>query len=349
MRGHTLGKSGRDLRQNYIQQYLKQFLRRVHPDLFQKYPKEQLRNSTSLQDLLPLVNHEKTAQAGNSSGSSATKLLFYFRPNNPHAPQPIAADPSKDVTQNQSLFKSVEHTIPAIEPPPSIFDEAGGSAKQVALEQEVKSWQTVQSFLELCRKVGVPVKDNDQKDVDLQLDMSVQEIRSIKRSEQVQQKPLSEIFQDGLQSSFSGSHGHRRPTSTLTGVDSGNNTTGESVSQTYLGKIGGTAPALDAQVMIKSNPLLFKSPELSSSRLSKVVRTWIHWQEEDQQLMTTSSELGTPFRLSDWWRKVPVMILSSSKERGEIMKSVGGNRKGMVIVDQEMSKQGLLMFCTYCG
>ncbi|KAF9169744.1 P-type ATPase [Mortierella sp. AD010] len=355
MRGHNVGKSGRGLRQNYVQQYLKQFLRRVHPDLFQNHPKEQLRNSTSLQDLLPLVNHEKDSHmdrrpppSDNSVGSKPTKLVFYFKPNDPPIPPPVTStDALKTRTQSQSQLESIEHILPAFEPK-SISAEAGDTARQSALEQELKSWQMVQSFLELCRKVGVSVKDNDQKDVALQLELSTQEITSKKSmNPQAPQKPLSEIFQEELQTSFSGSIGHQKPTPAWTGASTGNETNIEGISQTYLGKIGGVAPALDAQVMIKSNPLLFKSPELSSSRLSRVIRTWIHWQDEDQHLVTSSStsvQSATPFSLGEWWRKVPIMILSSMKEREEVLSTPGNNKKGMLIVDQEMSKQEMIEY-----
>ncbi|KAG0003209.1 hypothetical protein BGZ79_001431 [Entomortierella chlamydospora] len=355
MRGHNVGKSGRNLRQNYVQQYLKQFLRRVHPDLFQNHPKEQLRNSTSLQDLLPLVNHEKDSHmdrrpppSDSSVGSKPTKLVFYFKPNDPPIPPRLTlTDALKTTTHSQSQLESVEHILPMFEPK-SISTETGDTARQSALEQELKSWQMVQSFLELCRKVGVSVKDSDQKDVALQLELSTQEITSKKSmNPQAPQKSLSEIFQEELQTSFSGSIGHQKPTPTWTGASTGNETNIEGISQTYLGKIGGVAPALDAQVMIKSNPLLFKSSELSSSRLSRVIRTWIHWQDEDQHLVTssnTSIQSATPFRLGEWWRKVPIMILSSMKEREEVLSSPGNNQKGMLIVDQEMSKQEMIEY-----
>ncbi|KAF9109345.1 hypothetical protein BGX27_007730 [Mortierella sp. AM989] len=355
MRAHIVGKSGRDLRQNYIQQYLKQFLQRVHPDLFQNHPKEQLRNSTSLQDLLPLVNHEKhihsdkrPSPSGNSAENDRTKLIFYFKPKNLGTPSSISANSSKAVNQSQSQLESVEHSLPAFVPTNRSI-KADDNTKQDALEQELKSWQTVQSFLELCRKVGVSVKESDQKDVALQLEMSVQEITTKeKMASHIPQKPLSEIFQEELQSSFSGSTGYRKPAQAWKETNIGSTAAGEDVSHSYLGKIGGMAPALDAQVMIESNPLLFKSPELSSSRLSKVVRTWIHWQDEDQQQASSpsASQPSATFCLGNWWRKVPIMILNSKEEREGILRSSENTKKAILVVDQEMSKQEMTEYLT---
>jgi hypothetical protein len=339
MHGNIAKASARNLRQTYIQQYLKSFLRRVHPDLFHNHPKEQLRNSTSLQDLLPLISHEKTKHADtpllyskNGAESGPTKVAFYFKPK-------TADDRSQATLPGQKKLEFTEHLLP--DPNPTISPTQDASRPNLmVLEREVKSWQMIQSFMELCRKVGVSVKDSDQQDIAKQLEQSIREA-STETHSQEPQKPLSEVFEEELKGSLS-----------ETGVGTG----GTGLSEMHLGKTGATPLALDAKMMIESNPLLFRGPTLSPSRLSKVVRTWIYWQEEDQQLVASSTGSGpqlTPFRLSEWWRKVPVMVLSSSKERAEILRSVptpgdkgsGTPRgavpgKGILVVDQEMSKQG---------
>ncbi|KAK3819881.1 MAG: hypothetical protein J3Q66DRAFT_335729 [Benniella sp.] len=338
--------SARNLRQTYIQQYLKSFLRRVHPDLFHSHPKEQLRNSTSLQDLLPLISHEKTKHADtpllyskNDTESGPTKVAFYFKPK-------TSDDRSQATLPGQKKLEFTEHLLP--DPNPTISPTQGASRPNLmVLEREVKSWQMVQSFMELCQKVGVSVKDSDQQDIAKQLEQSVREASTQNRltHSQEPQKPLSEVFEEELKGSLSGS-----------GVGTG----GTGLSEMHLGKAGATPLALDATMMIESNPLLFRGPTLSPSRLSKVVRTWIFWQEEDQELVASSSGSGpqlTPFRLSEWWRKVPVMVLSSSKERAEILRSAptpddkgsGTPRgavpgKGILVVDQEMSKQEMTCY-----
>ncbi|KAG0300966.1 hypothetical protein BGZ98_008729 [Dissophora globulifera] len=366
MRSNIASKPAQDLRHGYVQRYLKLFFRRVHPDLFQNHPKEQLRNSTSLQDLLPLVQHDRnktsytqspTPLDGAQQGKPAS-LAFYFKqkdtPPSASASPKKPNDPSTTTTRRTSDLTLVEHTLPVLDfRIPSL--ESIGDTKRIVLEQEIKSWQMVQSFLELCHKVGVAVSERDQQDVAQHLDQSIKDATAASRKQAYQQqKPLSEIFRQELQSSFSGSVGGAK-TATINGdMD---------VDLTHLGKIGGSAPALDAELLIQSNPLLFKSPELSSARLSKVVRTWIHWQEEDQQQQSSmdSSDLGyrqeTAFQLGHWWRKVPVMVLSSASERTQLLRSgaaaitktssedgngkanTGQSVKGVLVVDQDMSKQ----------
>ncbi|KAI8362097.1 hypothetical protein B0O80DRAFT_421674 [Mortierella sp. GBAus27b] len=333
MHGNIVKTSARNLRQTYIQQYLKSFLRRVHPDLFQGHPKEQLRNSTSLQDLLPVINYEKTKQAdtplihsSNNRETKPTKLVFYFKNKDP-------ADRSKDAP-GQNGLESAEHLLPDLHPTvSSVKDDVGYSATTMTLEQEIRSWQMVQSFMELCRKVGVSVKDGDQQDVALNLEQAVQKVSALDRSRhsQAPQKPLSEVFEEELKEAFAGS-----------GVAAG----GEVMGEMDFGKAGAVPLALDAQMMIESNPLLFRSPTLPVNRLRKTVRTWIYWQEEDRQLAGSSVESGAqsmPFRLSDWWRKVPIMVLSSAKERSAMLQrtSTSGDSQGMgiLVVDQDMSKQ----------
>ncbi|KAG0077854.1 hypothetical protein BGZ90_006414 [Linnemannia elongata] len=367
----NIAKSAASLRHDYLQQYLKQFLRRVHPDLFQHHPKEQLQNSTSLQVLLPIVTHDKNkstslppTHTSSSPAESTKKLAFYYRIKD--AGQKSSA--SAGMPERMML---VEHTLPlAIDSriPLSSITDSSPSSKQGLLEREVKSWEMVQSFVDLCQKVGIPVKAPDQIDISSRLEESIMNAKTATRANQQRraapQRPVSEVFQEELQSSFSGSSGHvgsvPLSSSSLTNgsdihVKSGSSL--DTISDSHLGKIGGTAPALDAQLMIQSNPLLFKSPALSSAKLSKIIRTWIHWHEEDQHLHqginNSSSAFGAsvqkPFRLGDWWRKVPIMVLSSKDERTEILKAAksdpegkDANRqstKGMLIVDQDMSKQ----------
>ncbi|KAF9155970.1 hypothetical protein BG015_007877 [Linnemannia schmuckeri] len=368
----NIAKSAASLRQDYLQQYLKQFLRRVHPDLFQHHPKEQLQNSASLQDLLPIVSHDKNKGASlpqnhtSSPAETTKKLAFYYRTRDAGHNSNISVR-STGMPEGMAL---VEHTLPlAIDPRILTLStiDSDTSSKQDLLEREVKSWEMVQSFVDLCRKVGVPVKAPDQIDISGHLEESITNAkagtRAIQQRRAAPQKPVSEVFQEELQSSFSGSSGHvgsATSSSSLTGsnihVKSGPSL--DTISDSHLGKIGGITPALDAQLMIQSNPLLFKSPALSSAKLSKTIRTWIHWQDEDQHLHhgnnNSSSAFETsvqkPFRLGDWWRKVPIMVLSSSTERAEILKAAtadpagkGANRqsiKGMLIVNQDMSKQG---------
>ncbi|KAG0089344.1 hypothetical protein BGZ93_009916 [Podila epicladia] len=333
MRPSILKRPARELRQDYIQQYLKHFLRRVHPDLFQKYPKEQLRNSTSLQDLLPLVNYEKQGLTDSKPapleshvlGSKSAQLVFYYKSD-------------KATTE----LKQVEHALPLpIDTRTSI--DLQDATNQKVLEQEVKSWEMVQSFLELCRKVGVPIKEPDQKDVSIQLEQSIQEVKAKQPQQRTSQKPLGEIFAEELQSSFSGSLGSvshiTSPPlgSVVDDIDAG----ARDINSIHLGKIGGSAPALDAQVMIRSNPLLFQSPELSKSKLGRVIRTWIHWQEEDEQ----SPQAQERLQLSDWWRKVPIMIMSSAEERSNVLKaSETKSARGMLIVDADMSKHDMIEY-----
>ncbi|KAG0031245.1 hypothetical protein BGZ82_007066 [Podila clonocystis] len=332
MRPSILKRPARELRQDYIQQYLKHFLRRVHPDLFQKYPKEQLRNSASLQDLLPLVNYEKqgltdskpVSLESHALGSKCAQLVFYYKPD-------------KATTE----LKQVEHALP-LPIDTRIPIDLQDASNQIVLEQEVKSWEMVQSFLELCRKVGVPVKEPDQKDVSIQLEQSIQEVKAKQPQQRTPQKPLGEIFAEELQGSFSGSLGSASYPSPPSGsVVDDMDTGARDISSTHLGKIGGSAPALDAQVMIRSNPLLFQSPELSKSKLGRVIRTWIHWQEEDEQ----SPVAQVRFRLSDWWRKVPLMIMSSSEERASVLKaSEAKSTRSLLIVDADMSKHDMIEY-----
>ena len=370
----NIAKSAASLRQDYLQQYLKQFLRRVHPDLFQHHPKEQLQNSASLQDLLPIVSHDKNKSASlspnhtSSSIETTKKLAFYYRTKDVGHKSNNSSAGSTGRSEGLTL---VEHTLPlAIDPRiPSSTTDSGASSKQDLLEREVRSWEMVQSFVDLCRKVGVPVKAPDQIDISSHLEESITNAKTATRANQQRraapQKPVSEVFQEELQNSFSGSSGHVGPaplsSSPFTSGSDIHVKSGSSlgtISDSHLGKIGGTAPALDAQLMIQSNPLLFKSPALSSAKLSKIIRTWIHWHGEDQHLHqginNSSSAFETnvqkPFQLSDWWRKVPIMVLSSKEERTEILKMAtadpAGNdanrqsTKGMLIVDQDMSKQG---------
>ncbi|KAF9959470.1 hypothetical protein BGZ70_008828 [Mortierella alpina] len=358
-------KSAREIRHSYIQQYLGKFLRKVHPDLFLSHPKEQLRNSAALQDLLPLVGHNKhkdkhslprAAVSSTSDSVAAKKLVFYYKPGPGHASpqQPTAVSPSQAMSSGSEVgsttLRSVEHMLPVVDASIPSVDTAPMDAQQHALEQEIKSWQMVQSFLDLCRKVEVPVKIQDQESVATHLKQSVRDAAMLQSKQQrngsVPQKPLSEIFAEELQTSYSGSTGtwtprlHRAAASTEAQED---------INQAHLGKMGGSAPLLDAQLMIKSNPLLFKSPTLSTAKLNKLVRTWIHWQHEDRHieecLPNGSIEMEKAFRLGKWWRKVPVMILSSGEERAELLRtrvgrSNGQSVQGMLVVDQEMSKQG---------
>ncbi|KAG0294867.1 hypothetical protein BGZ96_000278 [Linnemannia gamsii] len=368
----NIAKSTASIRQDYLQQYLRQFLRRVHPDLFQHHPKEQLQNSSSLQDLLPIVSHDKnksTSLRPNHTSSSPAettkKLAFYYK--NKDARQKSST--SAGSTGTQEGLTLVEHTLPlAFDPRIPSSTESSASSKQDLLEREVKSWEMVQSFVDLCRKVGVPVKAPDQIDISGHLEESITHAKTATRANQQQrtapQKPVSEVFQEELQSSFSGSSGHVGSLSASSlgksdiHIKSGSSL--DTISDAHLGKIGGIAPALDAELMIQSNSLLFKSPTLSSAKLGKTIRTWIHWQDEDQHLHLGSASSSSdhdssaqkPFRLGDWWRKVPIMVLSSSVERTEILKAAtadpagkGTNRqstKGMLIVDQDMSKQEII-------
>jgi hypothetical protein len=280
-----------------------------------------------------VINYEKTKQAdtppirsSNDKEIKPTKLVFYFKNED-------AADRSKD-TPGQNGLESAEHLLPNLHPTvSSVKDDVGYSATTMTLEQEIKSWQMVQSFLELCRKVGVSVKDGDQQDVALNLEQAVQKVSALDRSRhsQAPQKPLSEVFEEELKEAFAGS-----------GVAAG----GGVMSEMAFGKAGAVPQALDAQMMIESNPLLFRSPTLPANRLRKTVRTWIYWQEEDRQLAGSveSGAQSMPFRLSNWWRKVPIMVLSSAKERSAMLQrtSTSGDSQGMgiLVVDQDMSKQG---------
>ncbi|KAF9983606.1 hypothetical protein BGZ65_001619 [Modicella reniformis] len=337
MRVNIVKTSSKDLRQGYMQQYLKLLLRRVHPDLFQSYPKEQLRNSISLQDLLPLINHEKGVQmesrpfrSSSDTESRPTKLVFYLKPK-------TTIDNSRETPSSRTELESAEHLLP--DPNTTISsNEDTIRPSTMALKREIRSWQMVQSFLKLCRKVGVSVKDSDQQDVAQQLEQSIRAASTQDRSNhlQVSQKPLSEVFEGELKDSFSESELGTR-------------------GEMHLGKTGAAPPlSLDAQVMIKTNSLLFKSPELSSSRLSKVIRTWIYWQEEDRRLVGSSIKSDTqivPFSLSDWWRKVPVIVLSSTQERAEMLRLAStatddhrGPGRGILVVDQVMSKQEMTWY-----
>ncbi|KAF9943236.1 hypothetical protein BGZ67_002999 [Mortierella alpina] len=356
-------KSAREIRHGYIQQYLGKFLRKVHPDLFLSHPKEQLRNSAALQDLLPLVGHNKhkdkhglsRAAGPSSDGSTATKkLVFYYKPRHASPQHPTAVDSSQDTSSGSEVgsttLRSVEHMLPVVDTSIPLTDPAHLDAQQHALEQEIKSWQMVQSFLDLCRKVEVSVKSQDQENVATHLEQSVKDAAMLQSKQQrngsVPRKPLSEIFAEELQTSFSGSTGALTPRSHRAGASA---EAQEDISQAQLGKMGGSAPLLDAQLMVKSNPLLFKSPTLSAAKLNKLVRTWIHWQQEDrhieESLPNDSIQREQAFRLGDWWRKVPLMILSSGEERAELLKgrvdrSNGQSVQGMLVVDQQMSKEG---------
>ncbi|KAF9905423.1 hypothetical protein EC991_001651 [Linnemannia zychae] len=372
----NIKSSTASLRQDYLQRYLKQFLRRVHPDLFQHHPKEQLQNSASLQDLLPIVGHDKNKghsllSTRNDSPAEATKkLAFYYRTKDAGQKSDIATETPAGSIGTAGGLQLIEHTLPLMIDTriPSSSTGFEDSSKQDLLKREVKSWEMVQSFVNLCRKVGVPVKTPDQEDISSRLEESIKNVETATRIDQQKrsspQKPVSEVFMEELQSSFSGSSGHTGtlPSSSAS-IPSGSDihvksgSTLDTISGSHLGKIGGSAPALDAQLMIQSNPLLFKSPVLSSAKLSKTIRTWIHWQDEDQHLFrgqqnpssVSETSKQKPFRLGDWWRKVPIMMLSSSEERAEIMNAAAADPasgkmkfqpiKGMLIVDQDMSKQ----------
>ncbi|CAO3564642.1 unnamed protein product [Mortierella alpina] len=363
-------KSAREIRHSYIQQYLGKFLRKVHPDLFLSHPKEQLRNSAALQDLLPLVGHNKhkdnhslprAAGPSTSDNTATKKLVFYYKPGPGHAsPQQLAAVSPSQATSSGSevggstALRSVEHTLPIVDTSIPSVGTAPMDAQQHALEQEIKSWQMVQSFLDLCRKVEVSVKTQDQESVASHLKQSVKDAAMLQSKQQrngsVPQRPLSEIFAEELQTSFSGSTGTSAPRPHRAAATA---EAQEDISQAHLGKMGGSAPLLDARLMIQSNPLLFKSPALSTAKLNKLIRTWIHWQHEDrhieESLPNGSIQREKAFRLGEWWRKVPVMILSSGEERAELLKtrvgrSNGQSVQGMLVVDQEMSKQDMVRY-----
>ncbi|KAF9204495.1 hypothetical protein BGZ59_001023 [Podila verticillata] len=236
-------------------------------------------------------------------------------------------------------LKQVEHVLPLpIDARIPIGQQ--DASQQKVLEQEVKSWEMVQSFLELCRKVGVPVKEPDQKDVSIQLEQSIQEVKAKQPQQRKPHKPIGEIFAEELQGSFSGSLGSASSSPPPSRSTVGDMDGTSDISSTHLGKIGGSAPALDAQVMIRSNPLLFQSPELSKSKLGRVIRTWIHWQEEDESTMAQER-----FRLSEWWRKVPLMIMSTAEERTSMLKaSDAKSTRGMLIVDADMSKHDMIKY-----
>ncbi|KAG0053512.1 hypothetical protein BGZ83_000929 [Gryganskiella cystojenkinii] len=330
-----------EIRQAYLQQYLKQFLRKVHPDLFQHHPKEQLQNSNSLQDLLPLVNSIKDSHSTTLLNTRhpksikdpeepSARFLFYYRGNTKPAPtSPADSTPSTSSTSTSTELAAVEHSLPLINTRIAHdSNETRADAQAEALDRELKSWQMVQSFLGLCEKVGVTIKGSDKEEVDRHVEESKKIATKNFTQNRTPQKPLREIFQEELQNSFSGSDGH-------VGAE---HVDRDAVSHARLGKIGGSAPVLDAQVMIRSNPLLFKSPDLSKSKLSKLVRTWIHWQEEDMEVTERS-----PFTLQQWWRKVPVMVLASADERSKLLKAAAQNQngpstKGMLVVHQGMSK-----------
>ncbi|KAF9098970.1 hypothetical protein BGX23_004505 [Mortierella sp. AD031] len=369
MRTNIAKTTASSLRQDYLQQYLKQFLRRVHPDLFQHHPQEQLQNSASLQDLLPIVGHEKNKGASlspshlSSPNEVSKKLAFYYRTKDAGQRSSGAMTPNTPSRPTGGL-QLVKHTLPLVIDPriPSSESDSGANPKQDLLEREVKSWEMVQSFMDLCRKVGVPVKSPDQEDIASHLQESIKKAETATRSNlqkrAAPQKPVSQVFMEELQNSFSGSSGHSgsssSPLSGESDIQIRSGSSFDTIRDTHLGKIGGTAPALDAQLMIQSNPLLFKGPELSSAKLGKTIRTWIHWQEEDQHLTKDSPSVfeangQTPFRLGDWWRKVPIMVLSSGEERAEVLKAAEavpvGERsqsiRGMLIVHQDMSKQDM--------
>ncbi|KAF9405584.1 hypothetical protein BGZ94_003459 [Podila epigama] len=328
------------LRKNYIQQCLTQFLRRVHPDLFQKHPAEQLKNSASLQDLLPLVQQELRGGAQitdtHSPASKSASLVFYCHPKEKGA---------ADLIQVEHVLPIVDTLIP--------LDNSADTTKQSVLEREVRSWEMVQSFMELCRKVGVPIKELDRLDVNTQLEQSLQDAKSASKFKTAPHKPIGEIFAQELQESFAGSLGNaniRRsdthlPTENTTSDGGASSSTQLNDSTTLLGKIGGSAPALDAQVMIQTNPLLFKSPNLSATKLGRLIRTWIYWQEEDEHLETSPH---ARFRLSSWWRKVPIMIASSALEHKSMLQSGssggGGTTQGMLVVHPEMTKEDMIQY-----
>ncbi|KAF9935276.1 hypothetical protein FBU30_004851 [Linnemannia zychae] len=381
MRTNITKSAAAGLRQSYLQWYLKQFLRRVHPDLFQHHPREQLQNSASLQDLLPIVSPEKNKDISlplshsSSAAESTKKFAFYYRvkdadqKSNARTSISISSDESKESSVKMQM---VEHILPVVLDTqiPSSPTSTDNNSRQDVLKREVKSWEMVQSFIDLCRKVGVPVKAHDQKDISNHLNEAIQNVEIITRTNQqkraIPQKPVSQVFMEELQNSFSGSSGHTRlSTSILSNksdilVKSG--ASFDTISDSHIGKIGGSAPALDAQLMIQSNPLLFKSPELSSLKLNKVIRTWVHWQNEDQHLDKHDEysspihqiDKPKPFRLGSWWRKVPVMVMNSKEEREQTLEATAAGFvgkesrsqliRGMLVVDQDMSKQDMVEY-----
>ncbi|KAG0376197.1 hypothetical protein BGX24_008137 [Mortierella sp. AD032] len=379
MRTNIAKSTAAGLRQNYLQQYLKQFLRRVHPDLFQHHPKEQLQNSASLQVLLPIVSHDKNEgvplplNRNDTQAEASKKLAFYYRTKDAELKSNTSTTTPGTPVGSVGLpggLKLIEHTLPLAHDTriPLSTSDSGVNSKQDLLEREVKSWAMVQSFVELCRKVGVPVKAPDQEDISIHLEESINNVETATHAKQQKraapQKPVSEVFIEELQSSFSGSSGHVGTLSSSSASMSGGSdihvksgSSLDTISNSHHGKIGRSDPALDAQLMIQSNPLLFKSPAVSSAKLSKTIRTWIHWQDEDQHLPRGQNDPSSvaktsgqkAFRLGDWWRKVPIMVLSSSEERAETLKAAAADPasgetkrqsiKGMLIIHQDMSKQ----------
>ncbi|KAF9583015.1 hypothetical protein BGW38_010418 [Lunasporangiospora selenospora] len=351
------------LQQKYIQQHLKAFLRRVHPDLFQHHPKEQLQNSESLQFLLPLVTPSKshsrpsTSTPSNpNSSDSAKKLAFYFRGTSTH--NETISTTGDEVSPQPLVF--IEHSLPVVDPL-----DSNNSSKQDRLDHEAKSWFMVQSFLELCRKVGVAVKETDFSEVTVRLDESTKSTEATKRRSQPQ-RPLSEIFAEELQGSFSGSSGHvgsqalLYPKPLLSKVRPGlegsfgprTDVNNGYPSYARLGKTGGPSSNMDADMMIASNPLLFMSPDLSKKKLKKFVRTWIYWQEEDRNRSVGDSmrpeamaNRVESFDLVQWWRKVPVMVMSSATERAQALKAPSAQEgKAILVVDIDMSKEEMTAY-----
>ncbi|KAF9978922.1 hypothetical protein BGZ73_008427 [Actinomortierella ambigua] len=331
------GKAAKELRQSYVQRYLKQFLRRVHPDLFQHHPKEQAQNSASLQELLPIVGYDKqkrTAIVPPAHGSDTlpltTKLSFYIRP----APA-AAATTTVTAAANASPppLTLIEHNLPLPHVPTQALTEPA-TLNIPELEQELQSWEMVRSFMQLCTKVGVPVTNADEQCTQEQqqaLHMAVQQAKAGPSPKQTE-RSLKEIFAEELQGSFAGSSGK--------------------TTESLAWKVGGGYDVEEqARHMIESNPLLFTSAEVSRARLEKTMRKWLYWQEEDKQQMfreqlrtsegTKEGQAGTVprrnlFRLQDWWRKVPVYVAGSSREQARILQEMHRQgRGGMVVVAQD--------------
>ncbi|KAG0261609.1 hypothetical protein DFQ27_002874, partial [Actinomortierella ambigua] len=212
-------KAAREIRQDYVQRYLKQFLRRVHPDLFQHHPKEQAQNSASLQELLPIVGHDKQKMTANTPPahvrdppSLTANLSFYVRPITSAA---IAASVAASETGSGSTKNAtsrpltlVEHNLPLPQAPIQAYTQHAMLNMQ-ELEQELRSWEMVQSFMHLCTKVGVSVAEADQQYMQKQYQAVREAIQQASMGSSPQQaaKSLQEIFVEELQGSFAGSSG----------------------------------------------------------------------------------------------------------------------------------------------
>ncbi|KAG0230871.1 hypothetical protein BGW41_002390 [Actinomortierella wolfii] len=342
-----------EIRQGYVQRYLKQFLRRVHPDLFQHYPSEQAQNSASLQELLPLVGHDKQKKlhvvappiSGDSSSSSplTTKLAFYVRP---------ISKAAATLPSNNPPLALVEHHLPVPHVTPSPTQTVSLSGVNIQeLEQELRSWEMVRSFLELCAKVGVSVAEADQQYTNEQyqeLNTAIQQAETNPAPKHTE-KSLKEIFAEELQGSFAGSTGK-----TSQSVHSSKTLSSSTETQTW--KVGGGLDVEEqARRMIESNKLLFTSEGVTRAGLEKMVRKWLHWQEEDRRRMyseqlrtseageqTGDGSLKDAFRLQDWWRKVPTYVAENSQEQKRIqLEMQRQGRGGMIVVAQDSTKEAV--------